>query len=269
VHFGTTPNVSPLCRFSILTELRFACRCLSRSPGFTAVTVLTLALGIGVNSAIVSIVHSVLLKPLPYPDHERLMILNESSEHSSQLPVSYPNFLDWRSQQRSFTTMGVARTHSFNDVSPAGAQRIPGAQATHEVFTALGVPPLRGRLFNAMDDRPGAEKTVLVRESFWQRRLGGRETAIGETIQLTGQNYTVIGVLPNSFHYPSRQTEIWEPLGLSLEQPAYRNRGNRGGLQGIGRLKPDTTIAAAQADLGGIAARLAREHPGSNHALSV
>src|SRR5688572_23843964 len=168
-------------------NLRYAFRQLTKSPGFTTIAVLALALGIGANTAIFSVVHGVLLQPLPFPQQERLLFLGEWSEQVPAMSVSYPNFVDWRARQRSFSAIGVGRSQSFNYVTKGEAERLAGGQTTHDLFTALGVSTLRGRLFTADDDRPGAARTVLIRESLWQRAFGGRDSVIGEQIQLNGQ----------------------------------------------------------------------------------
>ena len=252
-----------------MSPFRYALRQLAKSPAFTAVAVLALALGIGANTAIFSVVNGVLLQPLPFPEQERLVFLGEWSERVPTMSVSYPNFVDWRSRQQSFSALGVARGQSFNHVTQGEAERIGGAQATHDLFTALGVSPLRGRLFTAEDDRPGAERTVLIRESLWHRAFGGRDAVLGEQIQLNGQFSTIIGVLSDDIQYPNLQTEIWEPLGLSVDHPSFQARDNHPGLYGIARLKPGVTFEAAAAEMRRIGDELAREHPVTNAHQSV
>jgi hypothetical protein len=149
-------------------DLRQALRSLRRSPGFTAVAVTTLALGIGANTAIFTVVQGVLLRPLPYPEQDRLVTLMERTEQMPGLMVSYPNFLDWRARQSSFAAIGVVRSQSFNYAGTSESERLIGAMASHDLFVALGVPALRGRLFDATDDRVGAARSVIVRESLWK-----------------------------------------------------------------------------------------------------
>jgi putative ABC transport system permease protein len=247
----------------------YAFRQLTKSPGFTIVAVLALALGIGANTAIFSVVHGVLLQPLPYPQQERLLFLGEWSEQVPQMSVSYPNFADWRARQQSFSAIGVMRSQSFNHVIKGEAERLAGAQTTHDLFTALGVSPIRGRLFNADDDKPGAERTVVIRESLWHRAFGGRDSAIGEQMEINGQFSTIIGVLSDDIQFPSLQTEIWEPLGLSLDQPAYQARGNHPGLYAIARMKPGLSFELAQAEMRRIGDQLAQEYPATNAHQSV
>jgi predicted permease len=253
----------------MIPDLRLALRQLTKSPAFTAIAILALALGIGANTAIFSVVHGVLLQPLPFPEQERLVFLGEWSERVPGMSVSYPNFLDWRARQNSFSAIGVARGQSFNHVRTGEAERVAGAQATHDLFAALGVSALRGRLFTADDDKPGARRTVLIRESLWHRAFGGRDSVIGEQIQLNGEFSTIIGVLSDDIQYPALQTEIWEPLGLSADQPFLQARGNHPGLYGLARLKPGISFEAAEAEMRQIGAQLASEHPSTNAHQSV
>jgi predicted permease len=249
--------------------MKHAFRQLLKSPGFTVVAVLALALGIGANTAIFSVVHGVLLQPLPFPQQERLLFIGEWSEQVPQMSVSYPNFLDWRTRQQNLSAIGVVRNQSFNYVKKGEAERLAGAQATHDIFTALGVSALRGRLPTAEDDRPGAERTVLIRESLWHRAFGGRDSVIGEQIQINGQFSTIVGVLSDDIQFPSLQTEIWEPLGLSVDQPTYQDRGDHPGLYAVARMKPGVTYEAAESEMRLIAAQLAKEHPATNAHQSV
>lgn len=249
-------------------DLRYASHGFRNHPWFTTVAVFALSLGIGANTAIFSVVHAVLLRPLPYPEQHRLVVVNETTEPQPNLSLSYPNFLDLRTRQRSLSALGVARTQSFNESGPSGAERLAGAQVSHDLFTALGVSTLRGRAFTADDDRPGAEPSVLIGESFWRRRFDGRESVLGETVKLNGSAYTIIGVMPDAVKWPAA-TEVWVPLGLSADQPSFQNRGNHPGLYAVGRLLPGVTLETARADLRGVAVQLEREFPTSNAGQSV
>jgi putative ABC transport system permease protein len=252
----------------MVSDLKFALRQLAKSRGFTLVAVLALALGIGANTAIFSVVYGVLLRPLPFPDQERLLFLSQRSEQLPQMSVSYPTFVDWRERQKSFTAIGAARSQGFNYIGAGETVRITGAMATHDLFQALGVAPIRGRLFRADEDKPGAERTVLIGEALWQRMFGARETILGEKIQLSGDFYTVVGIMPARFQYPSRVNELWIPLGLFADQPAYQ-RWNYPGIFCVARLKTGVSYEAGVADLKAIADQLAQEHPGSNAHISV
>ena len=247
--------------------MRHAFRSLLKSPGFTCVAVLALALGIGANTAIFSVVYGVLLRPLPFPDQERLVSFTEWSERVPTMSLSYPNYVDFRERQKAFTSIGVSRSHSINLAGPTEAERIPGASASYDLFQTLGVPPLLGRVYDAGEDNVGAERTVVLSEKLWRRAFGGRGTVLGEQIQLNGQLHTIIGVMPATFAYPSAATEVWIPLGHFADQ--FKDRGNHPGLTGVARLKPGLSYDAGVADLKSVAAQLAAEFPDSNARQSV
>ena len=251
----------------MFSDLRFALRQLRKSPGFTAVAVLTLALGIGANSGIFSFLHTLVVKPLPLPHVAELVYLGE---HSAQVPgmsIAYPNFLDWRARQQSFSHLGVFRNQSFNYVGPTETERVNGAQFTHDMFAALGVAPRLGRWFNADEDKPGATPTALISENFWQRFFAGRPDVLGAQLTLSGELYTVVGVMPATFRFPTNGPDVWVPFGLSADQ--NMNRGNHPGLYGIGRLKPGFSLAAARTDLVAIGRQLAEAYPQTNTGNSV
>ena len=251
----------------MFSDLRFALRQLRKSPGFTAVAIFTLALGIGANSGIFSFLHMMLVKPLPLPRVTELVFISEYSQQVPGMSVSYPNFLDWRARQKSFTHLGVFRGQSFNYVGPSATERVTGAQFTHDMFPALGVAPRLGRWFGADDDKPGAARTAMISESFWQRFFAGRPGVLGEKLTLSGDIYTVIGVMPASFRFPTNAPDIWVPFGLSADQ--NMNRGNHPGLYGVARLKPGVTLETARADMVAIARQLEQEFPLSNTGNSV
>lgn len=251
----------------MLSDLRFALRQLRKTPGFTAVALLTLALGIGANSGIFSFLHTMLVKPLPLPRVAELVFI---SEHAAQVPgmsIAYPNFLDWRARQTSFAYLGVFRSQSFNYVGSSETERINGAQFTSDMFPALGVAPRLGRWFGADDDKPGAARTALISENFWQRFFAGRTDVLGAQLTLSGEIYTVIGVMPANLRFPANAPDVWVPFGLSAD--LNMNRGNHPGLYGIGRLKPNVPLETARADLVAIARQLATEYPQSNTGNSV
>jgi putative ABC transport system permease protein len=250
-----------------MQDLKFALRQLLKAPGFTAVAVLTLALGIGANTAIFSVVYGVLLRPLPYPEQDRLVAVSEWSEQVPGMSISYPNFLDWRARQQCFTAIGVSRRQSFNYVGASETERVIGAMASHDLFAALGLPVLRGRLFSSDDDKAGAERTVVIGESYWKRSFGGRDSAVGEKIQLSGDFYTIIGVSSDATQLPGGSTDLWAPLGLWSDQ--YRNRGDHPGLYAVARLKPGVTFETAETEMRTIASQLAQEYPASNARQSI
>ncbi|MBL9204613.1 MAG: ABC transporter permease [Opitutaceae bacterium] len=251
----------------MLSELRFALRSLQKSPGFSLVAILILALGIGANAGIFSFLNTILLRPLPYPESDRLLFIGEASRQVPNMSVAYPNFLDWRERQQHFTHLGIFRNQSFNLVGTQETERLTGGQISHDVLPALGVVPTLGRVFTAADDKPGAARTVLISDSLWMRMLGGSKEALGQTLTLSGEVYTIIGVLPAGFRFPSGTPDVWVPWGLFGD--LNMNRGNHPGLYCVGRLKPGSTLESARADLMMIAQQLEKEYPTSNTGNSV
>ena|SRR5688572_87236 len=251
----------------MLSDLKFALRSLAKAPGFTLIAILTLALGIGANAGVFSFLSTMLLRPLPFPNVAELVTVGERSAQVPNMSVAYPNFLDWRDRQKSFTHFGAFRNQSFNYLGTSETERITGAQLTHEMLPALGIPPLFGRGFTADDDKPGAERTALVSESFWRRTLGGRQDILGEKITLSGDIYTIIGVMPANFRFPSAAHDIWLPFGLVAD--LNQDRGSHSGLAALGRLKPGATLASATTDLVAIAQQLEREYPDDNAGNTV
>jgi predicted permease len=247
---------------SLLQDLRHAVRVLAKSPGFTAVAVLTLALGIGANTAIFSVFYGVLLRPLPYPEQDRLVFIDDRSEKDPDdaAGVAYLNFVAWREQQRSFTAIGVARPWQFSYVGPRETERLYGAVVSHDLFAAIGMAPVRGRLLTAEDDKPGAERAVVIRASLWKRLFGGRESVVGEGVRLSGESYTVVGVLPDEFRIPLEGAELWTPISHSLSRLDLENPGYRNNLNAYARLKPGIPLASAAANMRTLAARLEKEH---------
>lgn len=256
-----------LVPFPLMHDIRFAFRTLFRTPGFTIVAILMLALGIGANTAIFSLAYGLVLRPLPFPEQDRLLFVGEWSRQVPEMSVSYPDFLDWRSRQKSFTAIGVVRTQGFNFVGKEAPERVAGAMISHDLLNALEVRPVLGRGFVASDDRVGAERTIIISEGFWKRSFAGRESIIGDKIQLGSDIYTVIGVMPSAFQFPDAKTDVWVPLGLYGN--VFRDRGSHPGLYAIARLKPGVTYDAGVADLKAIAEQLAQEYPDTNAGQSV
>ena len=247
---------------TLFQDLRFALRMLAKSPGLTAVAVLTMALGIGANTAIFSVFYGVLLRPLPYPEQDRLVFIDDraAQDPSGGAGVAYLNFVAWREQQQSFTAIGVARPWQLSYVGASETERLNGAVVSHDLFAAIGVAPVRGRLLTAEDDKPGAERTVVIRASLWRRLLGGRESVIGEKILLSGDLHTIVGVLPDTFRIPLEGAELWTPISHSLSGNDLNNYGYRQGLNAYARLKPGVLLESAAANMRALAARLDNEH---------
>jgi len=251
----------------MLSDLRFALRSLAKAPGFAVVAIFTLALGLGANAGVFSFLNALLRRPLPLPAVHELVYFGEHAQQVPGMSVAYPNFLDWRERQRSFTSIGTFRSQSFNYVGPNETERVNGAQFSHDMWPTLGVQPQLGRWFGADDDKPGAARTAVVSAGFWQRVLGGRSDVLGQKLTLSGELYEVIGVMPADFRFPTNAPEVWLPFGLVADQ--NMNRGNHPGLYCVGRLKPAVNFEAARADLLGIAKQLELEHPQTNTGNSV
>src|SRR5262245_49985907 len=249
-------------------DIRYAVRMLVKNPGITIIVILALALGIGANTAIFSVVNAVLIRPLPYEESERLIFLNEQSPVLDEMSISYPNFLDWRTQNQTFEKMGVYNRASYNLTGTGEAERIVTGQVSADLFSVLRVNAAQGRVFTNDEDKPGGTPVVVLSYPLWQRRFGGQTSILNQAITLNGKSYTVIGVMPEKYLYPSR-VEMWVPVGQLSDQPSWQMRGNHPGLYGVARLKPGVTFAQAQADMDNIAANLAKQYPDSNTATSV
>src|SRR5436190_688173 len=249
-----------------MNDLKFAIRQLLKNPGFTAVAVLTLALGIGANTAIFSVVNAVLLRPPPFKEPGRLVFVSEKSKDMDNMSVSYPNFRDWQRQQAGFSSLAAFRTEEWNLTGTSQPERVVGLQVSASFFPTLGVQPRRGRVFAADEDKIGGERVVVLSEGLWQRRFGSDPAVLDRPISLNGESYTVVGILPAAFQFP-RRVELWTPVG---HKAAWTEaRGWHPGMYVIGRLKPGIELPAARRDLEGVAARLAKEYPDSNTGNSV
>ncbi|MCI0404243.1 MAG: ABC transporter permease [Acidobacteria bacterium] len=249
-------------------DVRYGVRQLARSPGFTAIAVLTLALGIGANTAIFSVVNAVLLRPLPHPEPERLTMvwLDNRDEGWPEDLTSYPTYLDWRSQNRSFEDM-AAFTPSEASLSGDGEpERVRSAVVSANYFSVLRVQPARGRIFRPEEEVPGAGRVVVLSAGLWQRRFAGSPDIVGQPVNLGGNPFTVIGVLPPGFEAPAR-TELWLPFSI-LPQQRLEARGSLW-LYVVGRLKPDVPLAEAQAEMTAIARRLEQQYPDTMTNLGV
>lgn len=244
----------------MIQDLRFGARTLRNQPGFTLIAVLTLALGIGANTAIFSVVNAVLLAPLPFAEPERIVRLYGVFSQGNQASTSPPDFLDYRAQNQSFAEFAALRPGSYNLTGQTEPERITGAAVTSNFFRALGVQPLRGRTFTPEEAQGGQAQEVLISEGLWQRRFGAATNIIGQSLLLDGQPHTIIGVLANDARMPDT-AEVWKPLTFEGENMQVRRFHF---LRCFGRLKPGVTIAQAQADLDAIAVALEKQYPDSN-----
>jgi len=246
---------------TLLNDLRHATRRLLRSPGFTALAVLTVGLGVGATTVMFSAVHGVLLKPLSYPEPERLVMIRGATRARPGRTgvISYPDYRDWRHESRSFESIAALRAADVTLAGPGGPERIEGARVTASFFQVLRVVPALGHLLPAEVDQRGGEPVAVLGHGLW-RRLGADPTLVGRSLTLSGQPHTVIGILPASFRPPREveRAQVFAPLALdgdSLEQ-----RGNRS-LAAIGRLRSGVGIDQARAELAAVALRLEKEHP--------
>jgi putative ABC transport system permease protein len=240
-------------------DLRYGARMLLKTPGFTAIAILTLALGIGANTAIFSVVNAAMLRPLPYPESERLVWVSEHRQNFGKMLISYPNFADWRAQQKVFEHIGVYRWGSYNLTSRGEPQRLRGLHMSADLFSALRVQASIGRVFNYDEDKPGAPPVVVLSHELWQSRFGSETGVIGQSVTLNGRHYTVIGVMPADFASPD-QADFWLPAGQASSSNLH-DRGNHG-WWAIARFKPGVTLEQARAEMNVVASRLREQYPG-------
>ena len=247
---------------ALLQDLRFGVRALRKTPAVTAVAVVVLALGIGANTAMFSIVNGVLLRPLPYDEPDRLLQLFTSMPQFRQASVSYPNFLDWRQRSRSFDLMAAYRGETFMLTGQATPDRLRGQMASAEIFATLGVKPIIGRVFAAEEDRRGSAPVVVLTSNFWGTRFGSDPGVLGRSLTLNDRLYTIVGVVPSD-DVLWRRVSVVVPIGQWTE-PLFWNRGVGMGMRVLGRLKAGGSARQAQAELDGVAAGLAKEYPVEN-----
>jgi putative ABC transport system permease protein len=228
-------------------------RWLLKSPGFTAVAVLTLAIGIGANTTIFSVVQAVLLKPLPFRDAARLCLVTERMPASATLGPSWQNLQDWRVQNRSFEGIAVARNAAMTLTGVGEPERLQAQMASHDLFPLLGVQAVRGRTFTDDEDQPAGSPAVLLSHGFWQRRFGGRDATIGQAITLDNRRYTVVGILPAAFQL-MQPADVILPFGpWAAKLPD--DRSWHPGIIAIGRLRSGVSLESARTDMSGIARR--------------
>jgi predicted permease len=241
-------------------DLRYALRMLRKSPGFTAVTLLTLALGIGANAAIFTVVNAVLLRPLPYKDPSRLVMVWGTHPQFPKFSVPYPDFLDWKEQNHVFEQMGCYRSVATNYhlIGQGEPQRLQATFITSGLFSLLGVRALMGRTFLPEEDQPGGQHTVILSHGLWQRCFGADPRVIGKSIILNNQSFAVVGVMPSKFKLPT-WTDLWMPMALIHK--GERTSREYHPFVVIGRLGPDITLTQAQAEMATIARRIGQEYP--------
>src|SRR5262245_51691006 len=232
-------------------DLKYALRMLRRRPAFLAAAIGTLALGIGANTAIFTVISSVLLRPLPYPKADRLALVWQRLPQLPQIRVSYPDYLDWRERTRTFTGLAVFNpSRSFTLTGDGEPERVPGALISANLFEVAGVPPALGRAPTAAEDRPGGDPVVGLSDGLWRRRSGADPDAIGASLTVDGRTCRIVGVMPATFEFPAR-AQLWVPVG-PIADGSMMNRGNHPGLTALGRLRDGVTLQDAQREMSAI-----------------
>ncbi|HKV62665.1 MAG TPA: ABC transporter permease [Candidatus Acidoferrum sp.] len=255
----------------LMQDLRFGARMLAKSPGFTAVAILTLALGIGANTALFSVVNGVLFNPLPYPDSEQLVTLHESKPNFEAGSISFPNFQDWRKQNTTFSMMGISRGYSFSLTGAGDPEQVQAQLVSTDFLPMLGVKPVLGRLFEEGEDDFGRPPIVIISAGFWSRKFGSAQDVIGKGLTLDGRGYTIVGVVPASFNLQVadfRAREFYVPIGQWTNSALHLRMAGLG-IHGIGRLKPSVTIQQARADMARVTGHLAEAYPEADKGIGA
>jgi putative ABC transport system permease protein len=278
IKFGNTTQVTEAVREvwtvawldRLVGDIRYALRTLKKTPGFTVIAVLSLALGIGANTAMFSVVYATLLQPLPFRDASRLMVLNENTPRVGNVSVSYPDFVDWHAQSHSFSDMSALQVVAFNVSGTAEPEFVNGLAVSPNFLTMLGVRPLIGRDFEPQEEKSGTTPVVMLSDSLWLRHFAGDPGALGKAVVLDGRPFTIVGVLPADFVAPGK-TDVLVPIGVWTTHNAaeVQQRADRGDMTVMGRLAPGVSRTQATSEMQGIAARLAMEYPASNDRVGV
>jgi len=255
----------------LMQDLRYGFRMLAKSPGFTAVAILTLALGIGANTALFSVVNGVLFNPLPYPHPEQLVWLAESKPNFATGSISFPNFLDWQKNNQTFSTMGLSRGYLYNLTGLGEAEQLRGRLISSDFFTVLGVNPAIGRSFAPGEDMIGAAPIAMISGGLWKRKFGSSPEVLGKTMTLDGKAYSIVGVVPASFELSLggfHDIDVYVPIG-QWGNPLLPKRGAGLGFHGIGRLKPGVTVEQARADMQRVTGELAAAFPDTDKGIGA
>ncbi len=245
---------------TLLLDLRYALRMFTRSPGFTAIAVLTLALGIGANTALFSVVNGLLLNPLAYQQSGKLVAIYEKTPGYDKAPIEYLNFLDWQRNSRSFASMAAYRNEDYDLIGTGEGERLRGYMISAGFFSTLRVAPILGRTFRADDDQLGAAPVVILSGGFWKRKFGSSPDIVGKPIILNGTAYTIVGVIPNGFSFYGNMRDVYTPLG-QWKDPSFRDRRISVSAHAFGRLNAGVTLSEARAEMDAIAQNLAAAYP--------
>jgi putative ABC transport system permease protein len=253
---------------TLIQDLRYAIRMLLKKPSFTAIVVLALAIGIGANTAIFSVVNAILLRQLPYkqPDRLSMIWMDNPKLGVDQDWHSYPNYVDYKEQNQVFEDMAAFNNRSFNLTGAGDPVRVVGVWTSASLFSVLGVEPTLGRAFTEEEEEPGKDLVVILSNGLWQRRFGGDTGIVGQPINLNGVNRTVVGVMPASFGFPEKRTELWIPLALNPQRKQARFAIS---YKAVGRLKPGVTMEQASADMGAIAKRIDDQYFQSGYGINL
>ncbi|MGA9770726.1 MAG: ABC transporter permease [Blastocatellia bacterium] len=252
---------------TLFQDIRYGIRVLLKGRAVTAIAVLALTLGIGANTAIFSVINAVLIKPLPYPQPDRIVRIHEKSAQFDQMSISYPNFLDWQKQNQLFEAMSVFRYQGFNVTGAQGPERLQGRIISASFFSVLGVQPVIGRGILPEEDRPGGAPAAVISYALWQRRFGGDQSLLGKPIIINGKDHTIVGIMPAGFRFYS-QADLFVPIGVQ-DDAIWHARELHPGLQAIGRLKPGVTLEQADSEIVGIASALEKQYPDTNKGYSA
>jgi predicted permease len=247
-------------------DVKFSLRHLRKKPGFTLTAVLTLALGIGANTAIFSVVEGVVLAPLPYPQPDRLVMVSESRPNLKQLDISYPDFQDWHRNARSFEQMAALTWHDYDLTSPGSAEHLNGMKVSAGFFTTLGVRPTLGRDFSPAEDQPHGAPAVVISNRLWKDRFASSAQALGKSVMLDGADFTVIGVLPPGFRWWT-EADVYTAIGQ--DEPLVHNDRTIHGFSSVARLKPGLSIGQAKGEMSAIQENLDRLYPSADRNLGI
>ncbi|MGC1907964.1 MAG: ABC transporter permease [Candidatus Acidiferrum sp.] len=253
---------------TLLQDVRYGIRMLLKSPGFAAIAILTVALGIGANTALFSVVNGVLLNPLPYPNASQLVALYGNYPGDDRAPIAYLNFLDWRQDNQSFSSVSLYHNEDYNFTGTGEAERVSGYMVSAEFFETLGVKPVLGRNFRADDDQVGAAPVAILGGGFWERRFGASPDIVGKSINLNGTSHTIVGVIPASFSFYGHDRDVYTPIG-QWNDPSFHDRRIVFSSGMVGRLKPGVTLPMAKADMGNVARNLASAYPEADKGLGA
>ena len=254
---------------TLAQDVRFAVRGMRKNLGFTAIALLTLALGIGANTALFSVVNGVLLNPLPYPNPEQLVTLFGKTKQFEHASVSYPNYLDWQEQSHSFSSMAAFHGENFTVTGQDEPERLQGYMISAAFFSALGVSPILGHTISPQEDIPGGAPVVLIGEGLWKRKFGASPSVLGRAMILNGTGYAIIGVVPANFHlYSADNSEVYVPIGQWTD-PTFRDRTVGMGMGVVARMKAKVTLEQARADMENVARNLAAAYPQADTGLTV